>query len=129
AEQLATIPVAYRIVGGHEVRSAARLVGQRLLAATGAPPQTTVPQETTVPPETTVRPDPAGGGGRAHRRGGGGSAGSLRSRAAVARGWGAAASTATASPAAGSAPWSAPAPCRSRPACAGCRRRGRTAWT
>jgi predicted DNA-binding transcriptional regulator YafY len=66
AEQLATIPVAYRIVGGHEVCSAARLVGQRLLAATGAPPETTVPQETTVPPETTVRPDPAGGRVRPH---------------------------------------------------------------
>jgi predicted DNA-binding transcriptional regulator YafY len=35
AEQLAAIPVAYRIIGGPEVSSAARLLGQRLLAAAG----------------------------------------------------------------------------------------------
>jgi len=54
AEQLATIPVAYRIIGGPEVCSAARHLGQRLLAATGEPP------------DTTVRPDPAGGRVRPH---------------------------------------------------------------
>ena len=33
AEQLATLPAAFRIVGGAEVRAAARVLGQRLLAA------------------------------------------------------------------------------------------------
>lgn len=35
AEQLATIPAAYRIVGSPEVREAARVLGRRLLAAAG----------------------------------------------------------------------------------------------
>ncbi|HEX9359234.1 MAG TPA: transcriptional regulator, partial [Streptosporangiaceae bacterium] len=35
AEQLATLPVAFRIVGGPEVRHTARKLGQRLLAAAG----------------------------------------------------------------------------------------------
>ena len=35
AEHLAALPAAFRIVGGPEVREAARLLGQRLLAAAG----------------------------------------------------------------------------------------------
>ena len=35
AEQLAALPVAFRIVGGPEVRYTARMLGQRLLAAAG----------------------------------------------------------------------------------------------
>jgi hypothetical protein len=53
---------------------------------------------------------------------------SSRSRAGAGPCSGAAAWTATASPAGGSAPGSGPGPCRSRPACAGSRRTGRTAW-
>jgi predicted DNA-binding transcriptional regulator YafY len=37
AEQLATIPAAYRIVGSPELREAARALGQRLLDAAGEP--------------------------------------------------------------------------------------------
>jgi hypothetical protein len=37
AEQLATIPAAYRVQGGPEVRQAVRALGQRLLAAAGGP--------------------------------------------------------------------------------------------
>jgi predicted DNA-binding transcriptional regulator YafY len=36
AEQLAAIPASYRIVGGPELREAARILGRRLLAASGA---------------------------------------------------------------------------------------------
>ena len=36
AEQLATLPVAFRIAGGPEVRHTARMLGQRLLDAAGA---------------------------------------------------------------------------------------------
>ncbi len=36
AEQLAGIPASYRIVGGPELREAARILGRRLLAASGA---------------------------------------------------------------------------------------------
>ena len=35
AEQLAAIPATYRIIGGPEIRTAAHLLGQRLLAASG----------------------------------------------------------------------------------------------
>jgi predicted DNA-binding transcriptional regulator YafY len=38
-EQLAVIPAAYRIVGSPELREAARLVGQRMLAAAGEMPR------------------------------------------------------------------------------------------
>jgi predicted DNA-binding transcriptional regulator YafY len=54
AEQLAAIPVAYRITRGKEVQEAARAVGQRLLAAV-APAQ-----------HRAVRPGPAGGRARPH---------------------------------------------------------------
>ena len=54
---------------------------------------------------------------------------SSRSRAAAGRGSGGAAWTGTASPAAGCAPGSGRGPARSRRACAGCRRTGRTAST
>ena len=37
AEQLATIPASYRVVGGPEVQQAVRALGQRLLAAAGDP--------------------------------------------------------------------------------------------
>ena len=37
-EQLAAIPVSYRIVGSAELREAARVLGQRLLAAAGESP-------------------------------------------------------------------------------------------
>lgn len=37
AEQLATLPAAYRIVRGAEVREAARTIGQRMLRAAGSP--------------------------------------------------------------------------------------------
>jgi predicted DNA-binding transcriptional regulator YafY len=50
AEQLAAIPVPYRISRGAEVQEAARAIGQRLLAAVAG--------------RTTVRPGPAGGRAR-----------------------------------------------------------------
>ncbi len=37
-EQLAAIPASYRIVGSAEIREAARVLGQRLLAAAGENP-------------------------------------------------------------------------------------------
>jgi hypothetical protein len=38
AERLAAVPSSYRIVGGPELQQAARVLGQRLLAAAGASP-------------------------------------------------------------------------------------------
>ncbi len=55
AEQLAAIPAAYRITRGPEVQDAARVIGERLLAATGRSAQ-----------QTPVRPGPAGGRARPH---------------------------------------------------------------
>ena len=38
AERLAAVPASYRIAGGPELRHAARVLGERLLAAAGTPP-------------------------------------------------------------------------------------------
>ena len=73
-------------------------------------------------------PGPAGGRARHLTGGEANRTVSWRSRAAAGRGSGDAAWTATASRADGSARGSGRVRGRSRPACAGCRRRGRTAW-